>query len=146
AVATIGCKDKKENKIVPGEAKDAATASETAVTFEIDTTESTNEWRGTKPTGEHKGTIDIQSGSISATQEEIESGKLTIDMNSINVTDEGISAEDKTNLENHLKGTVEGKETDFFNVEKFPTASFEITGLTETNGQKFLQGNLTLKE
>ncbi len=52
----------------------------------------------------------------------------------------------RTNLENHLKGTVEGKETDFFNVKKFPTATFEITGLTEENGKKMLQGNLTIKE
>jgi len=146
AVATVGCKDNKENKVTPGDAQQAATASDTAVSYEIDTEESTIEWRGTKPTGEHKGTIDIQSGNLSATEEEVESGNVVIDMNSITVTDEGIEDEDKTNLENHLKGTVDGKETDFFNVKKFPTATFEITGITETSGQKMLQGNLTLKE
>ena len=67
-------------------------------------------------------------------------------MNSIEVTDEGMDESDKRSLENHLKGTVEGKETDFFNVNKYPTATFEITGVTEENGQKMLQGNLTLKE
>lgn len=144
-VAT-GCKDNKENQVEPGEAQEAATASETANTYEINTEESTIEWRGTKPTGEHQGTIDVQSGTISATQEEIESGNVVIDMNSITVTDEGIADEDRTNLENHLKGTVEGKETDFFNVEEYPTATFEITGVTESNGQKMLQGNLTIKE
>ena len=128
AVSTISCKDNKQSTVEPGEAQEAATASETATTYEINTEESTIEWRGTKPTGEHRGTIDIQSGSISATQEEIQSGNVVIDMTSITVTDEGISEEDKTNLENHLKGTVEGKETDFFNVEEFPTATFEITG------------------
>lgn len=146
AVATVSCKDNKENQVKPGEAQEAATASETANTYEIDTEESTIEWRGTKPTGEHQGTIDVQSGTISATQEEIESGNVVIDMNSITVTDEGIADDDRTNLENHLKGTVEGKETDFFNVEEFPTATFEITGVTESNGQKMLQGNLTIKE
>lgn len=146
AVSTVGCKDNKENTIQPEEAQEAATASETASTYEINSDESTIEWRGTKPTGEHRGTINIQSGTISATQDEIESGTVTIDMNSLTVTDEGISEEDKTNLENHLKGTVEGKETDFFNVEKFPTATFEITGITEKDGQKMMQGNLTLKE
>ncbi len=145
-VTTVGCKDNKENTVEPVEAQEAATASETASTYEINSEESTIEWRGTKPTGEHRGTIDIQSGTISATEEEIESGTVTIDMNSLTVTDEGISDEDKTNLENHLKGTVEGKETDFFNVEKFPTATFEITGITEKDGQKMMQGNLTLKE
>lgn len=146
AVTTVGCKDNKENRVTPGEAQEAATASETASTYEINSEESTIEWRGTKPTGEHKGTIDIQSGTISASQEEIESGTVTIDMNSLTVTDEGIEEKDKTSLENHLKGTVEGKETDFFNVNKFPTATFEITGITEVNGQKMMQGNLTLKE
>ena len=146
AVTTVGCKDNKENTIQPGEAQEAATASDTASTYQINSDESTIEWRGTKPTGEHRGTINIQSGTISATQDEVESGTVTIDMNSLTVTDEGISEEDKTNLENHLKGTVEGKETDFFNVEKYPTATFEITGITEKDGQKMLQGNLTMKE
>ncbi len=143
---SVACKNDKENKVEPGEAQQAAVAGEEAMTYEIDTTQSTIEWRGTKPTGEHQGTINIQDGTLMATMEEITSGRVVIDMNSINVTDEGIDPDDKTSLENHLKGTVEGKETDFFNVNKFPTATFEITGVTEENGQKMLQGNLTLKE
>jgi len=39
-------------------------------------------------------------------------------MNSITVTNEGLEEKKRTNLENHLKGTVEGKETDSFNVKK----------------------------
>ena len=145
-LGSVACKDDKSNRVEPSEAQEAAVATEEAVTYEIDTTASTIEWRGTKPTGEHKGTIAIQDGTISATQEEITSGKVTIDMNSIKVTDEGMDQKDRTSLENHLKGTVEGKETDFFNVKKYPTASFEITGVTEENGEKMLQGNLTLKD
>jgi polyisoprenoid-binding protein YceI len=52
----------------------------------------------------------------------------------------------KTNLANHLKGTVEGKETDFFNVTKYPDAKFEITGMSDQDGKKMLEGNLTIKE
>lgn len=146
AAGTVACKNDAKNKVEPEEAKAAATPAEEAVTYQIDTTDSTIEWRGTKPTGEHRGTIDIQDGSLTATNEEITSGKVTIDMNTITVTDEGMDEEDRTSLENHLKGTVEGKETDFFNVEKYPTAIFEITGITEENGQKMLQGNLTIKD
>lgn len=146
AASTVACKNDTKNKVVPGEAQEAATPTEEAVTYTIDTTESTIEWRGTKPTGEHRGTINIQDGSVTATNEEITSGNVTIDMKSIKVTDEGMDDKDRTSLENHLKGTVEGKETDFFNVEKYPTATFEITGITEENGQKMLQGNLTIKE
>ncbi|NJY64276.1 YceI family protein [Salinimicrobium sp. CDJ15-81-2] len=145
-LGSVACKDDKSNRVEPGEAQEAAVATEEAVTYEIDTTASTIEWRGTKPTGEHKGTIAIQDGTLSATREEITSGSVSIDMNSIKVTDEGIDDKDRTSLENHLKGTVEGKETDFFNVKEYPTASFEITGVTEENGQKMLQGNLTLKD
>lgn len=145
-MGSVACKNDKENKVEPGEAQEAAVATEEAMTYEIDTTASTIEWRGTKPTGEHQGTINIQDGTLMATSEEITSGQVTIDMTSINVTDEGIDEKDKTSLENHLKGTVEGKETDFFNVNEYPTATFEITGVTEENGQKMLQGNLTLKD
>ncbi|WP_029035295.1 YceI family protein [Salinimicrobium terrae] len=146
ALGSVACKNDKENKVEPGEAEKAAVAGEEAMTYEIDTTQSTIEWRGTKPTGEHKGYINIQDGTLMATSENITSGRVVIDMNSIVVTDEGMDEEDKRSLENHLKGTVEGKETDFFNVEEYPTATFEITGVTEENGQKMLQGNLTLKE
>lgn len=146
AVASVACKNEPQNRVQPGEAQDAATAGEMAEIYEIDTTESTIEWRGTKPTGEHQGTIDIQAGSFTATSEQIESGEVTIDMESITVTDEGMADEDRRNLENHLKGTVDGKETDFFNVREYPTARFEITGITERDGKKMLQGNLTIKD
>ena len=143
---SVSCKNEKENKVEPGEAKEAAVAMEDAITYEIDSNESTINWRGTKPTGKHQGTIAIKEGTLLATPEEITSGRVVIDMNSITVTDEGMDEKDKRSLENHLKGTVEGKETDFFNVKKYPTATFEVTGVTEENGQKMLQGNLTLKE
>lgn len=145
AAGSVACKnDQKEAKT--GEAREVNAATEEAVTFEVDTTASTINWRGTKPTGEHRGTIDIQNGTLMATTEGITGGDVTIDMHSISVTDEGMDEESRTNLENHLKGTVEGKETDFFNVNKFPTAQFEITGITENEGKQMLQGNLTIKD
>ncbi len=146
AAGSVACKNDRENKVESGEAQEAAVATEAAVAYEIDPSASTIEWRGTKPTGEHRGTINIQNGQIMANAEKITSGQVTIDMNSIAVTDEGMDEKDRTSLENHLKGTVEGKETDFFNVQEYPTATFEITGVTEENGEKMLQGNLTLKD
>lgn len=146
SAGSVACKNDKQNEVEPGEAQEAVAASEVAREYVIDTTESTITWRGTKPTGEHIGTISIESGSFTATEEQIESGMVTIDMTSIQVTDEGMEDEDRTNLENHLMGTVEGKETDFFNVEEYPTATFEVTGITEKDGQKMLQGNLTIKD
>ncbi len=142
----VACKNEAQNRVSPDEAREAATASETSTVYEVDPEASTINWRGTKPGGEHVGYINIQSGTFTALDNEIESGNIVIDMNSLTVTDEGISDEDRTNLENHLKGTVEGKETDFFNVPKYPTAAFEITGVSQKDGKQQLQGNLTIKE
>lgn len=142
----MACKNEAQNRVSPDEAREAATASETSTVYEVDPEASTINWRGTKPGGEHVGYINIQSGTFTALDNEIESGNIVIDMNSLTVTDEGISDEDRTNLENHLKGTVEGKETDFFNVPKYPTAAFEITGVSQKDGKQQLQGNLTIKE
>lgn len=145
AMGAVACKDK-TNEVEATEAEEAAVASTEAVQFTIDTTSSVMKWRGTKPTGEHIGTVDIQSGTITARDGEVESGNVMIDMNSIEVTDAEMKDEDRRSLEDHLKGTVEGKETDFFNVREYPTASFEVTGTTERDGKTFLQGNLTLKD
>lgn len=145
-MGSVACKNENNNEVEALEAQEAAVATTEAVPFEIDTTTSTIEWRGTKPTGEHIGIIDIQDGTIMATNENITSGKVTIDMNSISVLDEGMDDKDRKSLEDHLKGTAEGKETDFFNVQEYPTATFEITGVSEANGQKMLQGNLTIKD
>lgn len=142
AVATVGCKNE-NNQANTAEAKEAASANEEAVEFEVDTTASVIEWQGKKPTGTHTGTIDIAEGSFFANDSVVESGTFVIDMNSITVTD--LEGEQKQNLEAHLKGTVEGKEGDFFNVNEYPEGRFEVTGVSQNNGQTILQGNLTLK-
>lgn len=142
AVATVGCKnDGREAQT--GEARDAAVAQNEAVEFRVDTTSSVIEWQGKKPTGTHTGTIQIAEGTFHANDSIIESGTFVIDMASINVTD--LEGNQKMNLENHLKGTVEGKEGDFFNINEYPDARFEVTGVSSNNGKTMLQGNLTLK-
>ncbi len=141
-IATIGCKnDNREAQT--GEALDVAAANMDAVEFKVDATSSVIEWQGEKPTGTHTGTIQIVEGNFHANDSIIESGTFLIDMASINVTD--LEGSDKENLENHLKGTVEGKEGDFFNINEFPIAKFEVTGVNQVNGQNMLQGNLTMK-
>lgn len=141
--AVVGCKnDKKEAET--SEVQEAATAQAEAMEFTVDTSASVIEWKGSKPTGEHTGTIALSEGTFSANDSIVESGSFVIDMQSINVTD--LEGQDKADLEAHLMGTVEGKEGDFFNATKFPEATFEVTGISEENGQKMLAGNLTIKE
>lgn len=144
--SATACKNDNENKVEAREAEETAMATEAAVTYTIDTTSSTIRWRGTKPTGEHIGSIAIEDGTMQTTENGITGGRVVIDMNSIAVLDEGMEEKSRTNLENHLKGTVEGKETDFFNVNKYPVATFEITGMNEENGKQMMQGNLTIKD
>lgn len=138
------CKSDKKNDTTVKEAAAATEMTQEAVKYKINVDQSTIDWKGSKPTGTHTGTIAIESGVITAKNGTIESGNFLIDMNSINVTDLK-AGEGKENLEAHLKGTAEGKEDHFFNVEDHPTAYFEVTGSQEKEGNVILSGNLTIK-
>lgn len=140
-LAVVGCKKAKEANT--SEAETVATSEATASKFTANVAESTIEWKGFKPTGTHTGTVNLDSGTFSLADGKLESGTFIIDMTSINVTD--LEGEYKTDLEAHLKGTGEGNEDHFFNVNKFPNGAFEITGATEENGKTMVSGNLSLK-
>ncbi|QJP34858.1 YceI family protein [Nonlabens sp. Ci31] len=140
---TVACKDNKNEVDATAEAE-AAEATVAAVTYTVDTEASNIAWVGSKPTEDHTGNIALSSGMLKVNGEVVESGEFTIDMTSIEVTDlEGDSA---LNLKSHLEGTVEGKETDFFNTPKYPTAKFVVTGLSTVGAKIMLEGNLTLKD
>jgi polyisoprenoid-binding protein YceI len=140
---TVACKEN-QNEVDATEAEEAAEATVESVTYNVDTAASTIAWVGSKPTEDHTGTIDVQSGVVMVNGEDLESGEFVIDMTSIAVTDlEGDSA---ANLKAHLEGTVEDKATDFFNTPKYPTAKFVVTGVSSTDGKTMLNGNLTLKD
>lgn len=123
------------------ETVDAANAGETAeataesVTYNVNLDESSVNWKGAKIIdGSHTGSIAITSASISTKDGAIEAGNFTLDMNSIaetnNDDEEGVAK-----LIGHLKSG------DFFLVDSFPTASFEIT----EGGKDHVKGNLTIK-
>jgi len=141
ATTLIGCKKTKEANTSDAEA--AAVSESTTQKYVTDVTKSSIEWKGFKPTGTHNGTINIDTGVFQFDNGTIQSGTFLIDMNSITNLD--MEGDMKMNLENHLKGTVEGKEGDFFNVNQFPTGAFEITGVEDAGGKIMLSGNLTLK-
>jgi len=111
--------------------------------FQVDQSNSVIHWVGSKPGDKHKGTIKIKSGEVNFENGELLTGKFTIDMKSINVQD--LEGQDKADLENHLKGTVEGKEDHFFNVEKFPTAHFKITSVEPLEEKYKIEGELEIK-
>ncbi|HAH33886.1 MAG TPA: lipid-binding protein, partial [Flavobacteriaceae bacterium] len=124
-LVTLGvssCKDaaKQSETSAP---KLALTPAQEAVAYTVKTDLSTIGWLGSKPVGTHTGTINVKNGVFYLQGTAIESGKFLIDMNTITVTDLDQNS-GKESLESHLKGTVEGKEGDFFNVLKYPTATF----------------------
>lgn len=143
ALGALSCKEKGSDATA-SDAKDVAEITATATNFTIDTQASVINWKGSKPGKDHVGTLQLSSGTLSSDQKEINAGEFIIDMNSINNTD--LDGQGKDNLEAHLKGTVEGKEQDFFNVTQFPTAAFQITNVTGANGDITVSGNLTIKD
>ena len=148
ALTVASCKNNNANaeQAVEQAADQAAAAVEqtaTAVmvsgTYTVEPS-SVVEWVGKKPTGQHTGTIGLQSGSLTVDNGKV-TGDFTIDMNSITVTDI-TEADGKLDLEAHLKGT--GKEDGadhFFNVKTYPTGTFKLTSFDGAN----VTGDLTLK-
>lgn len=126
------------------EAGEAATAGENAVVYTLDTDASSLRWEGAKITQTvHYGTVKIAEGSLSFDEGTLVAGNFVIDMNTI-VCEDLDEASGKLKLEGHLKSG------DFFMVESFPTAKFEITGAEAINdgsgATHRITGNLTIKD
>ncbi len=132
-----------------GEKAEAKEAVETsmeenseAIAYRVDTEGSTIQWEGSKLVGDrHVGTIALQEGELKVKDGQLVGGKFTLDMNSIN--DQDLEGAKKKKLETHLKSG------DFFEVEKFPTGTFEIVAVDAVgdnpDATHEITGNLTLK-
>lgn len=131
-------------EVESSEAKTAANAEPVTASFAVDAMASTVEWEGTKLIGGgHQGTIPVTKGMLETNDGKLVGGSFTLDVAGLQNTDLG-EEDGKGKLEGHLKGA------DFFDVEQFPTASFEITGVTmadnaEDGHTHDITGNLTLK-
>ncbi|HFA51622.1 MAG TPA: YceI family protein [Bacteroidetes bacterium] len=127
-----------------GDAKETTKPTAAATKYAVDPAASVIEWEGYKP-GKygHKGTIKLIGGQITAKDGKPESGNFVLDMVSLANTDLEDPAK-KAKLEGHLKSG------DFFEVEKFPTAKFEMTGIAPpkegVKGNHIITGNLTMKD
>jgi polyisoprenoid-binding protein YceI len=136
------CGGPQGEKAATGEAQEVSVKSGD-VTLTVDLVSSNVEWVGAKPTGEHNGTVNLQGGELMLTDGSIVGGNFTIDMNSIKNFDLA-SEEDNAKLVGHLKSP------DFFDVEKYPTAVFQITSVEPLTGNADashnITGNLTMKD
>ena len=135
------CNSEKAAEATTGEAQEV-TANGAGETVALDSG-STVAWRGFKTyvQSEHLGTVNVQEGTFEVADGKLVGGTITIDMNSITCTD--LEDEGKRGyLEGHLKSQ------DFFFVDSFPTAVFEIVEVLEpSEANKFstVTGNLTLR-
>lgn len=144
----IACKNTKGEDAKVGDAVEMASKAEGKV-YTVASDVSKVSWEGTKTVGgTHNGTVNISEGTITVDGDAIVGGSFTLDMNSI--TDLDLEGDKKAYLESHLKGLDDKKADDFFNVNKFPTAKYEITKVTkkegDPNGNSLVYGNLTMKD
>lgn len=89
-------------------------------TFTIDTAGSVIRWTGRNLLNFHEGTLKLLGGSLAVRDGTLVSGSFTIDMNSIACADLG-DATMNALLVRHLK------HSDFFAVDRHPTAEFVVT-------------------
>lgn len=109
--------------------------------YSIDRAASSLVWSGSKTFVKDfikkTGTIQIKSGEINYGGMDPSSGRIVIDMHTIMAQGEEPSA---GKLTTHLKNE------DFFEVNRYPEAIFDITGIsTNTNDETVVGGNLTIK-
>jgi polyisoprenoid-binding protein YceI len=108
----------------------------------VDITNSIIEWKGTKLmyTRKHSGVLKLKGGELFYDGEELVGGFIIADMKSIKVTD--MPAHETipfTNLTNHLNSD--------FNVQKYPTATFEITRVDYQKAPLIrISGKMTIRE
>lgn len=100
-------------------------------------------WVGSKPAGDHNGQIKLKSGEMHLEDGKLKAAKFIADMTSITVID--LEGEDKIDLENHLKGNIEGKEDHFFNVKEYPESQFTLKSITPNGNMYKVYGELSIK-
>lgn len=142
AVLVVACG---KDKPITNESNEVLTKTD-GVLYKVDTMNSRVEWKGYKVLKSdqttHFGVIRFESGDITVKEGKLQSGKFVADINTLENIDLKDNQEMKSKLEGHLKSA------DFFEVEKFPTASYEITKVTESKNGDYntiLDGNLTIK-
>jgi polyisoprenoid-binding protein YceI len=146
--ALVACNNAPETAVDATDAQEVNAETAEAATYTVNTGSEEVVWEGYKTFAlgdSHNGTIEVSEGSFMVKGDQLVGGSFIIDMTSINNLDLAESPEYKTKLEGHLKSG------DFFAVDSFPTAKFEITAAEavaagDTSGATHnVSGNLTLR-
>ena len=96
--------------------------------YEIDNANSELRWQANKLGGGHDGTVEIQSGQVVISNNQVESGQIVIDMTTIVTDDNGAGS---PAVDEHLASS------DFFLVSEYPTATLTTTSITPAGGDTY---------
>ncbi len=107
-------------------------ASEKSVLYAFSNADSKLEFVGAKVTGKHDGSFNDFSGNITVPASGVDDGNVKVEIVM------GSVESDNDKLTNHLKSA------DFFDVEKFPKATFESTKFEKSATGYDVTGNLEL--
>jgi polyisoprenoid-binding protein YceI len=140
-----GCNTNTDNTS-PKEPQHISAEPDDTMAYTLDRPNSILNWKGSYVIGNktHHGTLKFKSGEFTYSENKLASGRVVVDMTSIKDVDLDDPAE-RTKLVRHLSSE------DFFNIDKFPEATFELTSLQEKEadaegeGTHTVSGNLTIK-
>ena len=108
-----------------------------SVTFNVTAQKSKVDWIGSKKSDYHTGYFPIKSGAVQVEGGKLVGGSFVIDVAGLKVTDERGGEK----LQGHLSTA------DFFDVTKFGEATFKITSVKYTSGDKAtITGDLKIKD
>ena len=99
-------------------------------TYAVDTAKSQVSWIGAKMTGRHNGIFRIQSGELHMREGLLIGGEFVMDVANTRSEDKTIDEANNKKLTTHLRSA------DFFDVERYPTAAFEMTSITRIDSTK----------
>lgn len=111
-----------------------------ADTYQLDLQKSSLHWTGHKAIGtSHNGFLKFKEGSLEVSGNQLVSAIFVVDMTSL--TNKDLAK--KPDMQKKLVGHLMSK--DFFNVEKFPTATFKVTKAESKSAKEvLLKGTMTI--
>lgn len=148
-IILAGCAEQPEGDMAKISDPEDVKATPEGTTYTVDTATSIVTWIGTNPTGRHNGIIKFKEGSITVVKSDsldresgerisyfnISSASLTIDLQTIDILDLKHDPGEYNELLNFLRSE------DFFHVEEYPEAFFELTAIEEIEKDTLMSEN-----
>lgn len=127
-LALLACNPQKSEKAKTTEAKEES-KNVAGDIYKVDVQASRIEWVASKVSGYHTGSVKIKSGELRVSNNTVTAGNFVMDMPTIVASGPAnISKENSQKLTGHLRSG------DFFDVQKFPEATFVITDVKPFTG------------